>query len=332
MLRHKLMVRIGLLVTAFVCGAVVAICLLQDALADIEHNNRDAIVLIDGIQTITAAAAEIQTAREVPADDSSARIADATRRLKQAAASISAHPVAMPGGSAAGSYTELARALPAFLDHDPSGRAEALAVQTAAQSLGRVLREHVGEEQAALGRYFRALVLALTIAALVMVNVAIVVLLRTARVVLAPVEALVEGSRELAAERFDHRVRVDQHDEFGELALAYNSLAAQLQANEERKAETLRQLAVTLNHDLNNSMAVIELQLGQLDRQTGGNPALAGHLREIRSYLGRMSRMVASLKNIRRVVLTDYAPGQKMLDLERSVVPIPPPVHSEHAA
>jgi two-component system sensor histidine kinase BaeS len=177
----------------------------------------------------------------------------------------------------------------------------------------------VASEQLVTARYFRALVIALTLAALLMVNVAIVVLLRISQMVLRPVSALVEGSRELAAERFDHRVQIDQKDEFGELAHAYNSLAAQLEANEERKTETLRQLAVTLNHDLNNALATVELQLGLVDRQAGMNPVVGKHLRETRASLAHMARTVASLKNIRRVVLTDYAPGQKMLDLERSV-------------
>ena len=152
-----------------------------------------------------------------------------------------------------------------------------------------------------------------------MVNIAVFVLLRTAMVVLKPVGQLVEGSRELAAERFDHRVSVEQGDEFGELATAYNRLAEQLQANEERKAETLRQLAVTLNHDLNNAMATIEMQLSLVGRQSGGNSNLERYCREIQSTLSRMSKTVASLKHIRRVVLTDYVDGQKMVDLERSV-------------
>ena len=134
-----------------------------------------------------------------------------------------------------------------------------------------------------------------------------------------PVAQLVEGSRELAAERFDHRVQVDQGDEFGELATSYNRMAEQLQASEERKAEALRQLAVTLNHDLNNAMATIEMQLSLLGRQSGGNSNLERYCREIQSTLARMSKTVASLKHIRRVVLTDYVDGQKMVDLERSV-------------
>jgi signal transduction histidine kinase len=185
------------------------------------------------------------------------------------------------------------------------------------------VRAYVASEQGVFGRYLRWLVLGLTLSALVMVNVSVFVLLRTAHLVLKPVGELVQGSRELAAEHFDHRVRVEQQDEFGELACAYNRLAEQLGANEERKAETLRQLAVTINHDLNNAMATIEMQLSLLDRESGRDKNLARYFRDIQSTLARMSGRVASLKNIRRVVLTDYVDGQKMVDLERSMTPEP---------
>jgi nitrate/nitrite-specific signal transduction histidine kinase len=331
MLRRKLLIRIGLLITAFVAGAVGAIWLLQDALSDIDRTNADAAVLIGGIQSVGSAVTSIQVAREGPGDAGSS-VADSVKRLQDAMDGIGAHHAAQgPDGPAAPAYNRLRGLISEFLERntDPqhARSIEALtstvAVQAAVQNLGAVLRTHVADEQASLGRHFRALVLGLTLAALVMVNVAILVLLRTAQVVLNPVAALVDGSRELAAEHFDHRVTIAQNDEFGELAHAYNHLAEQLQAIEERKAEALRQLAVTLNHDLNNAMAVIELQLGLLDRQAGGNPTLAKHLREIRCNLARMTGTVASLKNIRRVVLTDYSPGQKMLDLERSVAPGP---------
>ena len=46
---------------------------------------------------------------------------------------------------------------------------------------------------------------------------------------------------------------------------------------------------------------------------------LERYCREIQTTLSRMSKTVASLKHIRRVVLTDYVDGQKMVDLERSV-------------
>ncbi len=329
MLRRKLLIRIGLLIVAFVSGAVIAIWLLQDALTDIDQTNRDATVLIGGIQTVSGAVTGIQADRERlrHGEASSPASAGAVLSITGAMDSIGAHHAVRVQQATAAAYDRLQDVLPEFISRNtnpahldsPEALTSSVQVQTAVQHLGEALRVHVAAEQANLGRHFRALVVGLTLSALIMVNVAIVVLLRTARVVLKPVAALVDGSRELAAEHFDHRVQVDQKDEFGELAHAYNQLAGQLQANEERKAETLRQLAVTLNHDLNNAMAVIELQLGLMDRQSGGNPQLARHLNEIRSNLAQMSGTVSSLKNIRRVVLTDYVPGQKMLDLPRSV-------------
>ncbi|MBL9031512.1 MAG: HAMP domain-containing protein [Phycisphaerae bacterium] len=325
MLRRTLMFRIGLLVAGFVSGAVVAIWLLQGALARIDQTNRDAAVLMDGIQAVGLAVQNVvQASTENSADLVSARAA-----LDQAVRGLAEHPITtQPGGKAAAEFAALREALADLVRlHGPGsgGTPEALDASLRARvailALARPLRAFVSEEQASLGRTFRTLVLGLTIAAMVMVNVAVVVLLRTAGVVLKPVGALVEGSRELAAEHFEHRVTIDRRDEFGELARAYNRLAEQLQANEERKAETLRQLAVTLNHDLNNALAVIEMQLSLLGREAADNPALASHFRDIRAALARMSSTIASLKNIRRVVLTDYAPGQKMLDLQRSVEP-----------
>ncbi|MCC6229232.1 MAG: HAMP domain-containing protein [Phycisphaerales bacterium] len=324
MLRRKLLIRIGLLVACFVMGAAVAVSLLQQAIPDIDRINRDAVVLIDGVHTADDCVAEIENARDglPPSGPVNAQAPD--ERLRVAMSAIGAHDaIKIAGSPQARSYAKLVELLPEFMEPASSDaasqREHRTHVHQAMRELARSVRGFVAGEQASFGRYFRGLVLGLTLAALVMVNVAVFVLLRTAMVVLKPVGQLVEGSRELAAERFDHRVNVEQGDEFGELATAYNRLAEQLQANEERKAETLRQLAVTLNHDLNNAMATIEMQLSLVGRQSGGNSNLERYCREIQTTLSRMSKTVASLKHIRRVVLTDYLDGQKMVDLERSV-------------
>lgn len=324
MLRRKLLIRIGLLVACFVVGAALAVYLLQQAIPDIDRINRDAIVLIDGVHTADDAVAEIENVRDglPPSGPLNAQPPD--ERLRGAMSAIGAHDaIKVADSPQARSYAKLVELLPKFMEPGSSDaaaqREHRTHVHEAMRELARSARGFVAAEQRAFHGYFRWLVLGLTLAALVMVNTAVFVLLRTAMVVLKPVGQLLEGSRELAAERFDHRVNVEQGDEFGELATAYNRLAEQLQANEERKAETLRQLAVTLNHDLNNAMATIEMQLSLVGRQSGGNSNLERYCREIQSTLSRMSKTVASLKHIRRVVLTDYVDGQKMVDLERSV-------------
>ncbi|MEK6702184.1 MAG: HAMP domain-containing protein [Planctomycetota bacterium] len=333
MLRRKLLIRIGLLVVCFVAGAVVAIYLLQAAIPDIDRINQDTIALVDGVHVAGDCVAQVEDARQgasTPGPDGATEA-----RLAEALALIGAHSAVRAAGSPqARAYQRVMTLLPGFLHPtaltEAQTRENASHMRLAVRELGGTLRAYVAAEQAGFGTYFRALVLGLTLAALVMVNVAVFVLLRTAQVVLKPVGQLVEGSRELAAERFEHRVAVDQQDEFGELARAYNRLAEQLQANEERKAEALRQLAVTLNHDLNNAMATIEMQLSLLDRQSGSNANLTRYFREIQSLLSRMGQTVASLKHIRRVVLIDYVDGQKMVDIERSLAPpapVPPTVH-----
>lgn len=324
MLRRKLLIRVGLLVACFVVGAAVAVYLLQDAIPEIDRINHDAVVLVDGMHDLDEAIAEIENARDGRSPSVPLDAALPGDRLNAAMAAIGAHEaIKIKDSAQARAYAALSELLPAFVEPgntDAAAQRENRArVHELLRELAKSARGFVAAEQKDFHGYFRWLVLGLTLSALVMVNVAVFVLLRTAMVVLKPVGQLVEGSRELAAERFDHRVSVAPGDEFGELATAYNRLAEQLQANEERKAETLRQLAVTLNHDLNNAMATIEMQLSLVGRQSGGNPNLERYCREIQTTLSRMSKTVASLKHIRRVVLTDYVDGQKMVDLERSV-------------
>ena len=328
MLRRKLLIRIGLLVACFVVGAVTAVYLLQDAIPDIDRINRDAAVLIDGAHTAGDCVAAIEDARDGVATDIALDSQAPAQKLATTLAAMGQHPAMKASGSPeAAAFARVRSLQDAFLDSATMTPVQVkqtrLAMRSAVRDLARVTQTYVAAEQARFGASFRMLVLGLTLAALVMVNVAIFVLLRTSQVVLKPVSELVAGSRELAAEHFEHRVQVDQQDEFGELARAYNRLAEQLQANEERKAETLRQLAVTLNHDLNNAMATIEMQLSLLDRQSGSSSNLARYFRDIQATLSRMGKTVASLKHIRRVVLTEYMDGQKMVDLERSVVPPP---------
>lgn len=171
----------------------------------------------------------------------------------------------------------------------------------------------------AIGK-LRLVAIGLGLVFVIVLNASIMVLARMTSMILKPVDKLVDASRRLAREEYSHRVELDRRDEFGELARAYNSLADQLQANEQRKIETLHQVARTLNHELNNAIAIIQLQLKLIERGgAGGDQLQAERLREIHAALARMSRIVVDLTRVRRIVLTDYLSGVKMLDLERSV-------------
>lgn len=183
----------------------------------------------------------------------------------------------------------------------------------------RVAHQHVAGEQLDFARHFRWLVTGLAIGFILVINLSVLLLMRTAAMILKPIDRLVEASRQLAQEHFSHRVTLDQNDEFDELARAFNSLAGQLEENEARKIETLGQVALTLNHELNNAMAIIELQLRLLQKQMPGGGAQEQYLRQIHDNLQRMTRTIEALKHVRRIVLTDYLEGVKMLDLTKSV-------------
>jgi len=185
-------------------------------------------------------------------------------------------------------------------------------------NLGTVLYNQVLERRQTITARFRFIVQGMALLFLFLINVSAFVLLHVATMILRPVDRLVEASRQLAQERFDYRVQIDQKDEFEELARSFNHLAAQLQANEERKLQMLAQVALTLDHELNNAGAIIEMQLGLLSRQGKGDPAFEKCLRQIRESLSRMTQTLAALKRVRRIVLTDYIAGLQMLDLQRS--------------
>ncbi|MCC6680314.1 MAG: HAMP domain-containing protein [Phycisphaeraceae bacterium] len=192
-------------------------------------------------------------------------------------------------------------------------------LRQAAQQITEYVYAQLDISHNQLIRAFRWLVIGMAVGFLLLVNASILLLMRSSQLVLRPVEQLVEATRQLAKERFDYRINLSRHDEFDELAAAYNHVAEQLGSHEQKRIEVLGQVGATLNHELNNAASIIELQLSLMRRRTGNPEATGQCLREIHETLGRMSRVVAALKHIRRIVLTDYAEGIKMLDLERSI-------------
>jgi two-component system sensor histidine kinase BaeS len=166
---------------------------------------------------------------------------------------------------------------------------------------------------------FRAMVLGLGVVFLVLINLSVILLVSMAWKILRPVDALMEATRELVRGRYEHRVTLREDNEFDELARAFNTLAGHLQETEKQRMTVLTQVGVALNHELNNAMATIELQLGMLGRGASGDLHAERRLRTIQESLTRMKGAVSSLRSVRRIVLKEYSPGMTMLDLEQSV-------------
>jgi nitrate/nitrite-specific signal transduction histidine kinase len=343
MLRRKLMLMLGLLVALLAIVSIVALVLLQGVLRDLKRIDNQAWAVVERVNHLGVALDDAEAQMRTSADSGVASSAAtqavavnsqaAVQLVRGAITQLEAHAGDL--NECKSLCDEIHRQLadfegelremdqpsdPATMDAQARHIIEDAAVlRRQALQLSWFARTHADREHQAVVDKFRWVLLGLGVAFLVLINAASVVLIRAAVIVLRPIDQLIEASRMLAHDRFEYRVRIQAHDEFYELAQAFNALAERLQENEKRRVEVLAQTALTLNHELNNAMAIIELRLHPLARQASGNAGMEKCLREIRENLGRMARTVESIKHVRRIVLTDYVSGVKMLDLERSV-------------
>jgi signal transduction histidine kinase len=143
-----------------------------------------------------------------------------------------------------------------------------------------------------------------------------------------PLATLVQGSREVAAGKFDHRIHLDSEDEMRELAEAMNAMTARFQEIRddldcqvrERTKQVVRSeqlasvgfLAAGVAHEINNPLASIamcseslESRLAELLNKSGDGRA--GETEVIRSYLEMIQKEAFRCKQI----------TEKLLDFSR---------------
>jgi len=149
-----------------------------------------------------------------------------------------------------------------------------------------------------------------------------------------PLAKLVEGSREVAAGKFDHRIRLDSDDEMGELAVAMNAMTTRFQEVRddldcqvrERTKQVVRSeqlasvgfLAAGVAHEINNPLASIAMcseslegRLSDILKHVGEERALDRDV--IRSYLDMIQKEAFRCKQITEKLL-DFS---RMGDSER---------------
>ena len=339
MLHRKLLLVLGPLIVLLLLMAVGATLTLNALLDDLEQVSQSSLQRTNQIAAIGASLTTIESelvALRLQTDASLDRLLDSAETIHEQVATLDTLDTTDADAAASATATRAVReALDRLMGrigeiaagrdarviaaHADLAGDDAVALREAIVEMGSAARIDNEAQNTALMARFRTTVLVLCLGFLMVLNVSIVVLLRAASMVLRPVAQLVKASRHLAREEFDYRAPVDRQDEFGELARATNHMAEQLGRSEQRKLETLHQVARTLSHELRNAMAIIDLQLELVARTTGGDPDQEQRLREIHQALVRMSGTVDALTRVRRIVLTDYVAGLKMLDLERSV-------------
>ncbi len=104
-----------------------------------------------------------------------------------------------------------------------------------------------------------------------------------------PILQLVAGTRELELGHFDARLPIQRRDELGQLAGAFNKLAARLDANEQARAKWV----ADTSHELRTPLAVVRAQIEAL--QDGVRPATPEHLALMLRQILALTRLVDDL-------------------------------------
>lgn len=147
--------------------------------------------------------------------------------------------------------------------------------------------------------FVRTLDRALLGSALAALALAALLGLLLAGLIIKPLREMTAVARRLAAGDYEQRVAVRSRDEVGDLALAFNEMAAGLAATEQMR----RELVANVAHELRTPLTSIE---GYLEAfEDGVFPAEASTYRRIRDEAARLRRLVEDLSALARA----EAPG-----------------------
>jgi signal transduction histidine kinase len=179
-------------------------------------------------------------------------------------------------GQAAGN-AELAGGLPITVD----GR-----------QVGTLLPPAAGELTEEQETFLHRLVVAFTISGIAALAVALVLGALLVRGITRPLAQLTAASRAVAAGDLDARVPTRSRDEVGQLASAFNQMAADLA----RAGEARRQQAADIAHELRTPLTVIQ---GQMEALADGIfPADAEHLAPVLAQTQLLNRLVEDLRTL----------------------------------
>ncbi|MBE9471119.1 MAG: HAMP domain-containing protein [Chloroflexi bacterium] len=106
-----------------------------------------------------------------------------------------------------------------------------------------------------------------------------------ARRIVAPVRALAEAARQVASGDLSQRVSVTSQDELGEMAVAFNTMAAELA----RQHELRRRAMTDIAHELRTPLSVLQIELESIeDGLTTPTPEVIAGLQTDVAHLRRL--------------------------------------------
>jgi signal transduction histidine kinase len=158
--------------------------------------------------------------------------------------------------------------------------------------VGTLLPPGSGELTEEQETFLHRLVVALTLSGGVALAVALALGALLVRSITRPLRRLTAASRAIASGDLEARVPVRSQDEVGQLAAAFNQMAADLA----RAEESRRQQAADIAHELRTPLAVIQ---GQLEALADGIfPADAEHLEPVLAQTQLLTRLIEDLRTL----------------------------------
>ncbi|MDD5039188.1 MAG: ATP-binding protein [Dehalococcoidales bacterium] len=127
---------------------------------------------------------------------------------------------------------------------------------------------------------------------LIATAVALIIGLVLTRQITRPVRALISGARQLADGKLNYRVNIKSHDEIGELAESFNTMASNLEKGEQSR----QQLTADIAHELRTPLTIIE---GTVDGIIDGvfKPDKE-HLYSIKEQSTLLTHLIGDLRDI----------------------------------
>jgi signal transduction histidine kinase len=149
------------------------------------------------------------------------------------------------------------------------------------------------------------------------------------RLVLRPLGYLRDGVMQLAGQNFNATVPIASHDELGDLAKAFNAMAARLRAARDEQAQrfqkdklaALGELSAALAHEIRNPIGVISTSAAMLEKAGDDKEKSAQLARMIREESARVSGLVQDFLQYSRhrqpvfTLLDPAAPLERALEL-----------------
>ncbi len=147
------------------------------------------------------------------------------------------------------------------------------------------------------------------------------------RIVVRPLEDLRNGVMQLAGQNFNAVVPVRSHDELGDLAKAFNAMAARLREARDEQVQRFRndkltamgEVSAALAHEIRNPLGVINTSAALLEKNAGDPVRRAELTRMIREESVRVSALVQDFLQLSRHRSPVLGPIDPVEPMERAL-------------